>query len=259
MNDAGARVHADPEKADSNLASDLNRLSHERFSCHGAAFCIQHYAGDVTYQAAGMSEKNRDTVNKDLLEAIKSSRHALLQVLFPEEVDRENRQRPPTASDKIKSSAASLVQTLMACQPNYIRCIKPNQTKSSKEYDDAMCIHQTKYLGLLQYAYFRLDILLSTLINLNIHYRNVKVRRAGFASRQAFDRFLERFYMLSPKTCFAGECTWTGDQHHGCELVLEHSGILKDQWQLGKTKVFIKSPETVRLLDDLRMVFTICI
>lgn len=150
MNDAGARVHADPEKADSNLASDLGRLCHKRFSAQGATFCIQHYAGDVTYQVLGMSEKNRDAVNKDLLESIKTSRHGLLQTLFPEEVDRENRQRPPTASDKIKGSAADLVKTLMACQPNYIRCIKPNQTKSPKDYDGAMSMHQVKYLGLLQ-------------------------------------------------------------------------------------------------------------
>ncbi|KAJ3348930.1 class II myosin [Allomyces javanicus] len=231
MNDAGARVHADPEKADQNLASDLSRLSHPRFRAHMGTFTIEHYAGDVTYQAAGMSEKNRDQANKDLLEAIKSSGMALLQSLFPEDVDRENRQRPPTASDKIKLSAADLVTTLMGCHPNYIRCLKPNANKSAKEYNDAMCMHQVKYLGLLE---------------------NVKVRRAGFASRQKYERFLERFYLLSSKTCFAGECTWTGNTRDGCRIILEATGIPRDQWQLGQTKVFIKSPETLFKLEAMR-------
>ncbi|ORZ34063.1 P-loop containing nucleoside triphosphate hydrolase protein [Catenaria anguillulae PL171] len=231
MNDACARVHADPEKADQTLQSDLNRITHSRFFAQTGTFTIRHYAGDVTYTVSGMSEKNRDANNKDLLELIKTSKHALLLRLFPEDVDRENRQRPPTASDKIKQSAGDLFNTLMQCQPNYIRCIKPNQNRSPREFDDGMCLHQVKYLGLLQ---------------------NVKVRRAGFASRQTFERFLERFYMLSSKTCYAGECTWNGPSSRGAGLILEHTGIPKEQWQLGKSKVFIKSPETLFKLEAMR-------
>ncbi|KAI9220376.1 P-loop containing nucleoside triphosphate hydrolase protein [Blastocladiella britannica] len=231
MNDAGARVHADPEKADIALASDLGRVSHSRFFVQPGTFTIKHYAGDVTYMVGGMSEKNRDASNKDLLELMKTSGSAYLRGLFPEDVDRENRQRPATASDKIKQSAGELVTALMACSPNYIRCIKPNMNRSGKEYDDGMSAHQVKYLGLLQ---------------------NVKVRRAGFASRQKFERFLERFYMLSPRTCYAGECTWTGAPSQGAKLILEATGLASEQWQLGKTKVFIKSPESLFHLEARR-------
>ena len=150
MNDACARVHADPDRADATLAGDLNRLTHSRFFTQTGTFTVKHYAGDVTYDVSGMSEKNRDAANKDLLELIKTSEHPLLQTLFPEDVDRENRQRPPTASDKIKQSAGELVTTLMKCTPNYIRTIKPNQNKSPKEYDEGLVMHQIKYLGLLQ-------------------------------------------------------------------------------------------------------------
>ncbi|KAI9188885.1 class II myosin [Blastocladiella emersonii ATCC 22665] len=231
MNDAGARVHADPDKADATLAGDLNRISHTRFFAQTGTFTIKHYAGDVVYNVAGMSEKNRDAANKDLLELVKASSLPLLLDLFPEDVDRENRQRPPTASDKIKQSAGELVTTLMACQPNYIRCIKPNHARSAKDYDAAMTLHQVKYLGLLQ---------------------NVKVRRAGFASRQTFERFLERFYMLSARTCYAGECTWPGPPAQAAQVILTQSGIPTEQWQLGKSKVFIKSPETLFTLEAMR-------
>ena len=59
----------------------------------------------------------------------------------------------------------------MQSQPSYIRTIKPNHNKSPKEYDQKMVLHQIKYLGLNE---------------------NIRVRRAGFAYRQTFEKFLER-------------------------------------------------------------------
>lgn len=52
-----------------------------------------------------------------------------------------------------------------------MRCIKPNEVKSPVLFDGARCQHQVSYLGLLE---------------------NVRVRRAGFAYRQAYSRFLQR-------------------------------------------------------------------
>jgi myosin-1 len=34
----------------------------------GTAFCVKHYAGDVTYEVAGLVEKNKDTLLRDHLE-----------------------------------------------------------------------------------------------------------------------------------------------------------------------------------------------
>lgn len=56
-------------------------------------------------------------------------------------------------------------------EPYYVRCIKPNEMKSPVLFDDARCQHQVAYLGLIE---------------------NVMVRRAGFAFRQPYDRFLQR-------------------------------------------------------------------
>lgn len=57
-------------------------------------------------------------------------------------------------------------------EPYYVRCIKPNEVKSPVLFDDARCQHQVAYLGLLE---------------------NVMVRRAGFAYRQLYARFLQRW------------------------------------------------------------------
>ena len=123
----------------------------------------------------------------------------------------------------LQQSAGALVDNLMKAQPSYIRTIKPNQNRSSTEYDLKAILHQIKYLGLQE---------------------NIRVRRAGFAYRNTFEKMVERFYLLSPNTSYAGEYTWQGDSKSGCEQILKDTGISKDQWQMGVTKAFIKNPET---------------
>lgn len=56
-------------------------------------------------------------------------------------------------------------------EPYYVRCIKPNDKKSPQVFDEERCRHQVEYLGLLE---------------------NVRVRRAGFAYRQTYEKFLHR-------------------------------------------------------------------
>ena len=57
--------------------------------------------------------------------------------------------------------------------------------------------------------------------------------------------FLNRFYLLSKKTSYAGECVWQGDQKSGTERILKDCGIATEEWQMGVTKAFIRHPETV--------------
>lgn len=59
--------------------------------------------------------------------------------------------------------------------PYYVRCIKPNENKSPVGIDYKRVVHQVSYLGLLE---------------------NVRVRRAGFAHRQPYSRFLKRYNMI---------------------------------------------------------------
>lgn len=58
--------------------------------------------GDVMYTVAGMTDKNKDVLLKDLLDLVGSSSNTFLKNLFPDRVDPDSKKRPPTASDKIK-------------------------------------------------------------------------------------------------------------------------------------------------------------
>jgi len=232
LNDACATAHADPSAADQTFVQRLNALSsNPNFTARQGGFVVRHYAGDVEYGVHGMTDKNKDQLLKDLLNLFAQSGNQFVHELFPEQVDQDNRRRPPTAGDKIKASANDLVATLMKCSPSYIRTIKPNENKSPKEYNDGNVMHQIKYLGLQE---------------------NVRIRRAGFAYRQTFEKFVERFYLLSPKCSYAGEYTWTGDARSGVQQILKDTSIPKEEWQMGVSKAFIKTPETLFALETMR-------
>lgn len=232
LNDACATAHADPGAADQTFVQRLNALSsNQHFQPRQGQFIVKHYAGDVSYDVHGMTDKNKDQLLKDLLNLVGQSQNQFVHTLFPHEVDQDNKRRPPTAGDKIKASANDLVSTLMKASPSYIRTIKPNENKSPTEYNTPNVMHQIKYLGLQE---------------------NVRIRRAGFAYRQTFEKFVERFFLLSPKLCYAGDYVWTGDAITGTKQILKDSSIPTEEYQMGTTKAFIKTPETLFALETMR-------
>lgn len=103
LNDAVATAHADPSAADNSFVQRLSSLSsNPHFESRGSKFLIKHYAGDVLYNIAGMTDKNKDSLVKDILDLVSTSSNDFLQGLFPEKIDPSNKKRPPTAGDKIK-------------------------------------------------------------------------------------------------------------------------------------------------------------
>ncbi|PLW14594.1 hypothetical protein PCASD_00538 [Puccinia coronata f. sp. avenae] len=233
MNDATATAHADSSAADNSFSQRTSMLaSNPHFEARGNKFLIKHYAGDVLYDIQGMTDKNKDALGKDLLELVQSSSNLFITgQLFTERIDANSKKRPPSQGDKIKMSANALVEKLMRSQPSYIRTIKPNQSKSPTEYDSPAILHQIKYLGLQE---------------------NIRIRRAGFAYRNTFEQVVQRFYLLSPATSYAGDYIWNGDSRSGCEKILKDVGIAREEWQMGTTKAFIKNPETLFALEHMR-------
>jgi hypothetical protein len=87
-----------------------------------------HYAGEVTYEAEGFCERNRDVIHPDLIKLVQGSNNAFIRSIFPddvEETDKHGRKRKQeTAGGKIRDQSNLLVTKLMSCTPHYIRCIK---------------------------------------------------------------------------------------------------------------------------------------
>ncbi|XP_042650919.1 unconventional myosin-If [Tyto alba] len=229
LDDVCATMHATGEGADQTLLQKLQAAvgTHEHFNSWSSGFVIHHYAGKVSYDVNGFCERNRDVLFTDLIELMQSSEYGFIRMLFPEKLDSDKKGRPTTAGSKIKKQANDLVNTLMKCTPHYIRCIKPNETKKPRDWEESRVKHQVEYLGLKE---------------------NIRVRRAGFAYRRLFQKFLQRYAILTPETW----PSWRGDERQGVQHLLRSVNMDPDQYQMGRSKVFVKNPESLFLLEEMR-------
>lgn len=196
---------------------------------HLEDFRITHYAGDVIYNINGFIEKNKDTLYQDFKRLLHHSGNNNISDMWPEGAQdiKKTTKRPLTAGTLFQRSMIDLVNTLLKKEPFYVRCIKPNDIKSSTVFDEERVQHQVRYLGLLE---------------------NVRVRRAGFVHRQRYDKFLLRYKMIS-------QYTWpnfrAGTDRDGVRVLVEEKGFGKDV-KYGHTKVFIRSPQTLFSLEQQR-------
>uniref|UniRef100_A0A8C8RMZ1 Unconventional myosin-Ia n=1 Tax=Pelusios castaneus TaxID=367368 RepID=A0A8C8RMZ1_9SAUR len=199
-------------------------------SLGSTCFRIHHYAGKVTYNVSGFVEKNNDLLFRDLSQAMWKAGHKLLCSFFPEgDPQKASLRRPPTAGSQFKASVTTLMKNLYSKNPNYIRCIKPNDNKKPFMFTEELVQMQVRYLGLLE---------------------NVRVRRAGYAYRQGYESCLERYKMLCKQTW----PKWTGAARDGVEVLLTSLLIPPEELAYGRTKIFIRTPSTVFDLEDRRRV-----
>ncbi|XP_074524694.1 unconventional myosin-VIIb [Halichoeres trimaculatus] len=204
-------------------------------------FGVQHFAGVVFYDSKGFLEKNRDALSSDLIQLMETSSNKLLKQLFQSELSTgtvkgnvkpkmitittassslrqaaDNKKRVPTLTGQFRLSLDSLMKTLTACQPYFIRCIKPNDFKKPMLFDRELCMRQLRYSGMME---------------------TIRIRKAGYPVRYTFQEFLDRYRVLlktslcDPKTESKEKCC-----ESICETVLAGEG----DWKTGKTKIFLK-------------------
>ncbi|KAK2588539.1 hypothetical protein KPH14_006318 [Odynerus spinipes] len=196
---------------------------------HKIHFKIKHYAGDVVYNIMGFLDKNKDTLFQDFKRLLYKSNDPIISKMWPEGAQdiTKTTKRPLTAGTLFRNSMIALVKNLTSKEPFYVRCIKPNEIKSPIVFDDERVSHQVRYLGLVE---------------------NILVRRAGFAYRQQYGRFLKRYKMISQYTWpnFRG-----GSDKDGVRTLMEEKGF-SDDVKYGHTKIFIRSPRTLFALEKAR-------
>ncbi|XP_076846902.1 myosin VIIAa isoform X2 [Brachyhypopomus gauderio] len=201
-------------------------------------FGIQHFAGVVYYETRGFLEKNRDTLHGDIIQLVHSSKNKFIKQIFQADVamflcgyvsggtfvlpdtpppkGAETRKRSPTLSSQFKRSLELLMRTLGVCQPFFVRCIKPNEYKKPMLFDRELCVRQLRYSGMME---------------------TIRIRRAGYPIRYTFVEFVDRYRVLMPGVKPAYK---QGDLRGTCQHIAETVLGRDDDWQMGKTKIFLK-------------------
>ncbi|XP_034089258.1 unconventional myosin-VIIa-like isoform X2 [Gymnodraco acuticeps] len=221
---------------------------------YATQFGIQHFAGVVNYETRGFLEKNRDSLHTDIIQLVHSSKNKFIKQIFQADVamflcgyqqpstsipkfqrsenpknsapyahGAETRKRSPTLSSQFKRSLEMLMRTLSVCQPFFVRCIKPNEFKKPMLFDRELCIRQLRYSGMME---------------------TIRIRRAGYPIRYTFVEFVDRYRVLMPGVKPANI---QEDLRGTCQqIVLARLGKDGD-WQIGKTKIFLKDHHDMQL------------
>nr|XP_014343082.1 PREDICTED: unconventional myosin-XIX isoform X2 [Latimeria chalumnae] len=146
-------------------------------------FAVSHYAGKVSYQIEGMTEKNKDPVPPELIQLLQRSWDTLLQKLFPveergEQEDARAYSKGVTVVSKFKSSLESLMGILLSNTPHYIRCIKPNTNCKPMDFKKEEVLCQLEACGIVE---------------------TINISAAGFPIRVPYQSFVERYgVMIKP-------------------------------------------------------------
>ncbi|MCI4386629.1 hypothetical protein PGIGA_G00064610 [Pangasianodon gigas] len=192
---------------------------------HESQFGIQHFAGVVYYETKGFLEKNRDSLHSDIIQLVHSSKNKFIKQIFQADVamGMETRKRSPTLSSQFKRSLELLMKTLSTCQPFFVRCIKPNELKRPMLFDRGLCVRQLRYSGMME---------------------TIRIRRAGYPIRYTFAEFVDRYrvFMLMAKPAYLQK-----DLRGTCRTIATAVLGHDEDWQIGKTKIFLKDHHDMQL------------
>uniref|UniRef100_A0A672S5X6 Myosin VIIA n=1 Tax=Sinocyclocheilus grahami TaxID=75366 RepID=A0A672S5X6_SINGR len=174
---------------------------------------------------SGFLEKNRDSLHSDIIQLMHSSKNKFIKQIFQADVamGMETRKRSPTLSSQFKRSLELLMRTLSVCQPFFVRCIKPNELKKPMMFDRGLCVRQLRYSGMME---------------------TIRIRRAGYPIRYTFAEFVDRYRVLMPgvKPAYKQE-----DLRGTCQHIVVSVLQKDDDWQIGKTKIFLKDHHDMQL------------
>ncbi|KAK4344705.1 hypothetical protein RND71_034881 [Anisodus tanguticus] len=171
--------------------------NHKRFckpKLSRSDFTICHYAGDVTYQTELFLEKNKDYVIAEHQALLNASKCSFQQL-------------------------QSLLETLNATEPHYIRCVKPNNLLKPAIFENHNVLQQLRCGGVME---------------------AIRISMAGYPTRKLFYEFLDRFGILSPDVLDGST-----DEVAACKRLLEKVGL--EGYQIGKTKVFLRAGQMAEL------------
>jgi len=244
------------EKQHAAMESHPNYIKGADKRLWGEQFGIRHFAGEVMYTVAGFLAKNKDTDQGPLFELMRESENIFVKDVcrFQDMLSQERKmisaaktgqtnkkaekggstrgkmtnKAKPTVGDTFRRQLAQLVQILDTTTPWYVRCIKPNSKKAAKMYETPLVTEQLNYSGML-------DI--------------IRIRREGFPVHVPADVFVTKYSALA--NLMKGN-KLSKDPRKAAVEILEFVQAPTTEWQLGKTKIFLRDSVFEPLEEKLK-------
>eukprot|EP00040_Diaphanoeca_grandis_P024051 m.131735 g.131735 ORF g.131735 m.131735 type:complete len:1059 (-) comp29563_c0_seq1:99-3275(-) len=206
-------------------------------------FQIVHYAGVVNYNCKDWIEKNKDSLPELVQANLMQSINPIVRKIFggteiarvgggmkvevsEEKAKNSHRQTMSRIADKktvkktlamhFVASLGELMEKLNAAEPQFVRCLKPNQVKTSWEFEDEYVMRQLLYTGMMD---------------------TCSIRQKGYPIRPTFEDFMERYKIIGHPMSKVVEPSASA-----CSQILSMANIEVGPAgaQPGKTRVFMK-------------------
>ncbi|MCJ8731901.1 hypothetical protein PDJAM_G00204550 [Pangasius djambal] len=132
------------------------------------------------------------------------------------------KKKPPSISTQYQTSLVKLLDTLRRAEPFFVRCIRSNAEKREMQFDDDLVLRQLRYTGMLE---------------------TVRIKRSGYGAKYTFKEFRDEFRILLP--------IQSSSLQQDIKNLLLKITVDKNNFQIGKTKVFLKEMERQKLQDTL--------
>ncbi|VDN05641.1 unnamed protein product [Thelazia callipaeda] len=209
-----------------------------------AHFAMRHYAGTVRYNVSNWLEKNKDPLNDTVVAVMKhSTGNALLNEIWQDYTTQEEaaaaaKEGGPgkkkgksgsfmTVSMLYRESLNNLMTMLNMTHPHFIRCIIPNEKKTSGLLDAALVLNQLTCNGVLE---------------------GIRICRKGFPNRMLHKDFKIRYSILAAdESVSATEPTKVANAM--LDKLVKNGVLTQENFRIGETKVFFKAGVLAHLED----------
>ncbi|XP_044498189.1 myosin-6-like isoform X2 [Mangifera indica] len=183
-------------------------------------FTIAHYAGDVTYQTELFLDKNKDYVVAEHQALLSASGCPFVSALFPPSPEESTKSSKfSSIGSRFKQQLQTLLETLNATEPHYIRCVKPNNVLKPGIFENSNVLQQLRCGGVME---------------------AIRISCAGYPTRKPFREFLTRFRILAPNVLDVSH-----DEVVACKRLLEKVDL--KGYQIGRTKLFLRAGQMAEL------------
>ncbi|MBA0864226.1 hypothetical protein Goshw_000771 [Gossypium schwendimanii] len=222
-----------PNSTDFTLANKLKQHlnSNSYFKGdRGRAFGVLHFAGEVLYDTNGFLDKNRDPLSSEVVQLLSSCDGQLPQ-LFAKKMFNQPLQSVTSLDTPMQSVALQfkgqlfkLMHQLESTRSHFICCIKPNSKQLPGTYEEDLVLQQLRCYGIFEV---------------------IRISRSGYPTRMTHQAFTERYgFLLS-------EPIVSQDPLSISVALLKQFNVLPQMYQIGYTKVFLRTGQ-ISALEDRR-------
>ena len=188
-------------------------------------YFIVHYAGTVSYNVTSWLEKNKDPLNDTVIELLKSGENKLINHVFrdhpgqgrEEDGDQKGKKKKgggaKTVSTFYTKQLNSLMTTLHATEPHFIRCIIPNTHKQPGQIEPGLVLHQLTCNGVLE---------------------GIRICMRGFPNRMPYPEFIFRYGILQN-----GKPNSSDEKVQAAAICTEM--LNKEKYRIGMCKIFFRA------------------